>query len=37
MASHVALNDEMAVKSMQKQQKFSKNVTKRIPKNISAI
>ena len=30
--SHVALTNEMAVKSMQKQQNFSKNVTKRRPK-----
>ena len=30
--SHVALTNEMAVKRMQKQQNFSKNVTKRRPK-----
>ena len=30
--SHVTLTNEMALKSMQKQQNFSKNVTKRRPK-----
>ena len=29
--SHIALTNEMAVKSMQKQQNLSKNVTKRKP------